>query len=197
MKKELDLNETLIANSNQLNAIDLFGGPLTIKITDVKEGPDAKQPVKIFYEGCNNRPYLPNLGFRRFLVKGWGVYDEKLGKPILRPENMVGKSLVLFLEPTVKWGGESVGGIRISHMSDIREDFTMSLIIARGKQIKYTMQKLVVGSVQKSLKELGEIEAKKGLESLRRWFESLSKPEQIEASSFKDELKKIASEVVV
>jgi hypothetical protein len=44
--------------------------------------------------------------------------------------------------PEVKFGGEDVGGIRISHMSDIERDVRVSLTSTRGKKAKYEVKRL-------------------------------------------------------
>ena len=54
----------------------------------------------------------------------------------------VGKSMTLFREPTVKYGGLEQGGIRISHMSDIPKPIHTMLTITRGKREPFTVQPL-------------------------------------------------------
>ena len=67
----MDLSTTIAPKSTQLNADDLLIGPRTIKITDVKAG-SAEQPVAIYFEGDNGKPYLPGKSMRRVLVFAWG-----------------------------------------------------------------------------------------------------------------------------
>ena len=51
--------DTVIPNSQQLNADDLIGGQSrTIKITNVTIAM-GEQPVAIHYEGDNGKPYKP------------------------------------------------------------------------------------------------------------------------------------------
>ena len=63
----MDLSQTIIPKSDQLNADDLIAGPRTIRITAVSTG-NAEQPVVINYEGDNGRPYKPSKSMRRILV---------------------------------------------------------------------------------------------------------------------------------
>jgi hypothetical protein len=62
---------------------------------------------------------------RRVLASSsWGKYGD----------DYVGKSLELFRDPTVKYSGEEVGGIQISKMSDIQNQFVFMLTLSRGKK---------------------------------------------------------------
>lgn len=133
----VDLSKTIIAKSDQLNADDLMGGPLTVRVQDVREG-NADQPIAIFYEGCNGKPYYPCKSMRRVLVNVWG----KDGKAY------AGKSMTLFREPSVKFGGIAVGGIRISHMTDITQDTPLALQVTRGSKKLYTVKPLRVQQQQ-------------------------------------------------
>jgi hypothetical protein len=42
--------------------------------------------------------------------------------------------MTLFCEPSVSFGGMRVGGIRISHLSDIEQEVTLLLTTTRGKR---------------------------------------------------------------
>ncbi|MBF0877222.1 hypothetical protein HKD21_10230 [Gluconobacter cerevisiae] len=134
----VDLSKTIIAKSDQLNADDLMGGPLTVRIQDVREG-NADQPIAIFYEGCNGKPYYPCKSMRRVLVNVWG----KDGKAY------AGKGMTLFREPSVKFGGIAVGGIRISHMTDITQDTPLALQVTRGSKKLYTVKPLRIQPEQR------------------------------------------------
>jgi len=127
----VDLSETIIPKSDQLNADDLIAGPLDITITDVKAG-SREQPVIIHYEGEAGRPYKPSKGMRRVIVKCWGRESSAY----------VGKALRLYRDDSVKFGGEAVGGIRISHASHINEPVPLALTVTRGKRTQYTVHPL-------------------------------------------------------
>jgi hypothetical protein len=71
---------------------------------------------------------------RRVLISAWGEYGSQ----------WVGKSVTLFCDPEVVYGGVKVGGIRISHMSDIDSDLALSLTATRGKRKPFTVRKLVI-----------------------------------------------------
>ncbi|GBR02120.1 hypothetical protein ACFFGF_04930 [Asaia lannensis] len=131
----VDLSKTIIAKSDQLNADDLLGGPITVTIQAVKEG-NTDQPVAIFYEGCNGKPFYPCKSMRRVLVNVWG----KNGA------DYVGKSMTLFRDAAVKFGGIMVGGIRISHMSGLEKDMPMALQVTKGSKKLYTVKPLKVAT---------------------------------------------------
>lgn len=133
----VDLSKTIIAKSDQLNADDLLGGPITITIEDVKQG-NADQPIAVFYKGCNGKPWYPCKSMRRVLVAIWGN-DGK---------TYAGKSCTLYRDPEVKFGGIKVGGIRVSHMSNIDENVALGLQVTRGSKKLYTVKPLRIEKPQ-------------------------------------------------
>lgn len=127
--------KTIVPKSDQLNAEDLLNGSITVKVLDVKQGA-ADQPVIIEIDG-NRQPYKPCKTMRKVLVNLWSD----------RASTWIGKRLTLYADPNVKWGGVAVGGIRISHMSDIKEKTVLMLSETRGKRAPVTILPLVSESV--------------------------------------------------
>lgn len=127
----VDLSKTIIAKSDQLNADDLLGGPITVTIEDVKQG-NPDQPIAVFYKGCNGKPWYPCKSMRRVLVAVWGN-DGK---------GYAGKSCTLHRDPEVKFGGIKVGGIRITHMTGLDKDMALGLQVTRGSKKLYTVRPL-------------------------------------------------------
>lgn len=127
-----DILETIEPKSDQLNADDLLGGrTITIKVVDVTIEP-GDQPVSLHFEGDNGKPYKPGKSMRRVLVNAWGV-DTKL---------WVGRRMTLYRDDKVVFGGMQVGGIRISHMSDIKQNITMALTATRASRKPFTVEPL-------------------------------------------------------
>jgi len=127
-----NLNPTIVAKSDQLNADDLMGGPITVTVQAVKAG-DKDQPISIQIDG-GHQPFKPCKSMRRVLIFCWGDDGRK----------WAGKSMTLFNDPTVTWAGVMVGGIRISHISDIDSDITIALTKTRGKKLPTVIKKLVM-----------------------------------------------------
>ena len=129
-----DMRSAIVPKSDQLNADDLIAGPITIKITGVtiKSG---EQPVSIHFEDDNGKPYKCCKSMARILVSAWGADSKKY----------VGRSLTLYRDPAVKWAGLEVGGIRISHMSDIADDMTMALTVTRANKKPFTVRPIKAG----------------------------------------------------
>jgi len=120
----MDLTATITAKSDQLNADDLLGGPMTITVEGISANPgDDQQPISITY-GDPNKVYKPCKSMRKMMIAAWG----KDGNAF------VGRRMTLFRDPTVSWGGVEVGGLRISHMSHI--DAAVTQVIAASKQKK-------------------------------------------------------------
>lgn len=127
-----NLRDTILAKSDQLNSDDILGGGITITVTAVKRGDSAEQPVIIHYQGDNGRPYKPCKTMRRVLIAGWGENGAA----------WVGRSMALYNEPSVKFGGVAVGGIRISHMTDIGNGICMATNASKGKKKEVIIQPL-------------------------------------------------------
>ena len=125
----LDISRTIAPKSEQLNADDLIAGPRTITVTAVKLVAED-QPVAIHFAGDEGKPYKPCKSMRRVLARAWG----------LDPFQWVGKSMALFLDEKVRFGGAEVGGIRISHLSHIEKSITMALTATRATKKAYTVQ---------------------------------------------------------
>ena len=125
-----DMRQTIIPKSDQLNADDLIGRELTIKITGVDIRGGQEQPVSIHFDGDNGKPYKACKSMCRVMVSAWGPDSKKY----------VGRSMTLYRDPKVKWGGMEVGGIRISHMSDISDDMTMALTVTRANRKPFTVR---------------------------------------------------------
>ena len=130
----MNIGETIQPKSDQLNADDLIGGSKTIKISQIKVYDREVQPVEISYDGDEGKPYKPSLGMRRVLVQLWGE-DEQV---------YIGRSLTLYRNDSVKFGGYEVGGIRISHASDIKEPTRVLETVAKGKRQPITINPLKI-----------------------------------------------------
>jgi hypothetical protein len=135
-----DLSLTIAPRSDQLNSDDLISGPKTITITKVRGCSEPDQPVAIEFQGDDGKPYRPCKSMRRVFVFAWG----KNGN------DYVGRSVTLYRDEKVMFGGIAVGGIRISHLSHIDRDMTMALTTTRAKRAPYTVKPLKAEVVQKS-----------------------------------------------
>ncbi|MEO1905915.1 MAG: hypothetical protein ABGX08_02695 [Citromicrobium sp.] len=132
----MDMSQFIAPKTDQLTADDLIDAPRTIKIVRVtgNDG-NSEQPVNIHYEGDGGKPFRPCLTMRRVMIGMWGRDTAKY----------IGRSLTVFRDPKVKWGGMEVGGIRISHMSHIGDEKRiMAVQVTRGAKKPYTVQPLKV-----------------------------------------------------
>ena len=124
-----DLSDTIVAKSDQLNADDLVGMEKIITITGVSRG-NADNPVVINYQGDDGRPFKPCKTVRRILIAAWGSDGN----------NWIGKQATLFCDPTVKYAGKEVGGIRIAALSDIAKPLNVKLSVTRGKKKEHIVK---------------------------------------------------------
>ena len=129
-----DVGFALEAKSDQLNAVDIIGAEPIIKIrrVDVKKG---EQPVSVYFDGDNNKPWKPSKGMLRILSGAWGRESV----------NWVGKYAQIYFEPSVKFAGQEIGGIRIRSLSDIDENgLQFALTINRAKREPYHVPCLII-----------------------------------------------------
>ena len=116
--------------SDQWNADDFLGGPRTFTVAGVKDGA-AEQKYDIVLEG-EARAWRPPLTMLRVLMAAWG--DES--------NVWVGRRVTLFQDPTVKFGRDVIGGIRISHLSHIEKPLQIKVTTTRGKRETVSVQPL-------------------------------------------------------
>jgi hypothetical protein len=128
-----DMRAVIIPKSDQINSDDLIGGPITITVTKIEIRPGTEQPVSIGFKDDNGKPYKPCKSMCRVMVSMWGA----------DANSYIGRSMTLYRDPAVKWGGMDVGGIRISHMTDIAEAHTMALTATKGSRKPFTVNPLV------------------------------------------------------
>jgi hypothetical protein len=128
----MNMLATIVPKSDQINADDLIGQSLTITVNEVKFSGGQEQPVSMYFDG-SGKAFRPCKSMCRVLVAIWGP-DAK---------EYVGRSMTLYRDPTVKWGGMEVGGIRISHMTHMEAPVTMALTATKGARKPYTVRPLV------------------------------------------------------
>lgn len=153
----MDVSETILAKSDQINAIDLIE-PVVVAVIDVKAGP-ADQPVHIITDKYGaERPFKPSKTVRRDLVKAWGK----------EAQAWVGRRMEIYNEPTVLWAGKQVGGIRVSGLSHIPEPIQTAHTITRGKYKEVTIRPLATGPDPKQVEAaIGELAGADSLPALK------------------------------
>lgn len=131
-----NLRPTIVPKSDQLNAEQLLGGPMTVTVTEVRTSTSEEQPVIVHYEGENGRPYKPCKTMRKLLIFAWGEDGRQ----------WVGRSMTLYNDASVRFGGMDVGGIRISHLTDIDREIKVSLTATKGKKALHSVLPLEVAA---------------------------------------------------
>lgn len=128
----MDITEAAAPKSDQINADDLMSGPRVVTIVETRKG-SAEQPVEIVTaEFGPRRPYRPGKSMIRVLINAWGA----------EASDYAGRRMMIYRDPEISFGSDKVGGIRISHMSDIDKKLTLALTITRGKRKPYVVEPL-------------------------------------------------------
>jgi hypothetical protein len=183
-----DISTMVEPKTDQVNSDHLISGPMTIKITKVSANEGSKeQPLSIFFEGDNGKPYKPCLSMRRVLIALWGNEGQKF----------IGRSMTIYRDPTVKWGGFEVGGIRISHMSNIDKPITLALTATKANRKPFTVQPLKQqisnnahnAMVKEHTLELARTAASAGSDVFATWWKSANQDERNDAMTIIEEIK--------
>lgn len=126
----MDLTQSIEPRSDQINADDLIAGPITYTVRDVVNG-KAEHPFD-FLLVETDRAYRPSKTQRRVIVAALGP----------ETSNYIGKRFTLYRDATIQFGGKSVGGIRISHISGIDGPVEVMAQTKRGIREKFVVQPL-------------------------------------------------------
>ena len=124
------MTESLAPKSDQLDAVDLVGGPRTFTIENVTRH-NAEQPFN-FHLAEFPRVWRPGKSMRRVIAAAWGT----------KASAYVGQRITLYCDNSVEFGGAAVGGSRISHMSGIDKPLKVPLLIKKGRSAIFTVQPL-------------------------------------------------------
>jgi hypothetical protein len=128
----MDLTNTIVPKSDQLNSDDLIAGPRTFTVTEVRVKSTTEQPVDIHLAESPGKPFRPSKTVLRILVTAWGKEGDAY----------VGRRMTLYRDAEVKWAGQEVGGIRVSALSHITKQIKLALTETRGKKVAHIVQPL-------------------------------------------------------
>ena len=163
----MDISGTVAPKSDQMNADDFISGAKTYTIDRVSANEGTpEQPVNVFMRE-HKLPFRPCKSMRRVMIAAWGPDASQYA----------GRSLTLYRDPEVKFGGMAVGGIRISHMSHIDGDLVMALTASKAKRASYRVQPLKVQDAAPQL-DVDEVQgearaaAKKGKDAFGEWWKN-------------------------
>lgn len=182
MSEVLDIRHTIVPKSDQLNADQMLAGPMTVTVERVSVS-KSEQPVTIHYVGDGGRPFKPCLTMRKVLALAWGTDANK----------WPGKSMRLYNDPSVRWGNAEVGGVRISHLSDIPSDIKVSLAATKGKKVQYEIKRMPDGDAQ----FIAAIKAAETVDALKEAFAAAYRATKAEdrRASFKAEYDRRMQEI--
>ena len=165
-----DLRTTIVPKSDQLNAEQLLSGSMTIAVTDVRIGSGDDQPVSIHYANDNGRPYKPCKTMRKVLVLAWGPDGRE----------WAGKSMELYNDETVRFGGAAVGGIRIKALSHLAKRIEVSLTATKGKKAMHSIEPLSVVTLFEVLEAIKSAKNKAGMDRAKALASQLTVPADID-----------------
>jgi hypothetical protein len=154
----MDLTEAIVPNSQQVNADDLAASPRTVTITNVERGTD-EQKVFVHLAEYPGRTYRPSKSMTRVMVDVWGKESSAYA----------GRRMTIYRNPDIMFGPNKVGGIEISHMSDIDKPKTVALTVTRGRKKNFTVQPLADAPAAQGL----------GPEVVAEWVERIAGCETI------------------
>ena len=129
MSEEIDIMDCIEGKIDHMTISDV-PSPIDVRILSVRKSnpadPDDGRPVDIFLEG-RKLPFRPCLTMRRLLAAMWG--SSKNGA-------YEGRTMRLYVDQDVTFGGQKVGGIRISHASDLPDGKPVKTFLSLGRKRK-------------------------------------------------------------
>lgn len=135
----MDISDTLAPKSDQLDAVDLLGSPPRIFTVESVSRGNAEQPVQVHLVEFP-RVWRPGKSMRRVLAHCWGTDASQ----------WAGRRVELFCDESVMFGGEPVGGTRISRLSHIDGPKSVPIIIKKGRSGGYKVDPLPDAPAQPS-----------------------------------------------
>lgn len=120
--------------SDQYNADDFVGGAAkTFVIANVTEGSAEGARHDVHLQG-EQRVWRPPVTTLRIMEEAWGS----------ETDDWIGKRVTLYRDSKVKFGKDTPGGIRISHMSHLprNERMTLPSTVTRGRKSLVTVEPL-------------------------------------------------------
>ena len=159
------MSDTTAVKSDQINAADLIGAPITVTITGVKIDKGNDQPVSMSLRETP-KVYRPCKIMRRVIVEMWG---DKVGP-------YIGRSLTLYCDPNVRFGKDQPGGTRISHMSHITAERVLTTMVSKAKFASHLIRPLVTTAMTATPDPMtiASAAAAKGAASFRTWYVTLA-----------------------
>ena len=135
MSVDVDIRAATKPKSDQLNYETFLTGPQTFTVSKVTPG-DRDHPVFIHMNECQATPYKPSKGMLKCIAQpdGWGD----------KSSQWVGRSITLYGDPTVIYGGVEVGGIKVAALSDINGDYETLISARRGVRKPHLIKKIVI-----------------------------------------------------
>ena len=162
MNDGLDMGAFVAPKSAQLTAEDLLTGPRTLRRTRGGGTGNGVLPVAGVFSGDDNKRCLTCKTVRRLLVAAWGR----------EAAQYAGRSMTIYRDPKVVFGGLEVGGIRVSHMSHIEKRLDLALMATKGKRASYCVEPLkqegpdIEAGVRALIDQIGEAASVPALEAL-------------------------------
>jgi len=132
-----DIIQSVKANSEQINGDDLIAGTITGRIVRVTKG-TTEQPVFVYLDTVQGKSFRPCKSERRIMIEMWGE----------DPSAWKGQAVRLHRDPSAKWEGKPVGGVRIE-AATIARPLVTSSTVSRGKKQARTIGVLQVQEAKK------------------------------------------------
>lgn len=129
----MNMLDAIAPKSDQINAEDLVGRTITVTVRDVQIRAGQEQPISVSVEE-SDKVFRPCKTTARLMVQAWGPDASKYA----------GRKMTLYRDPSVKWGGVAIGGIRISHMSHLDAPLVIALAENKKNRKVHTVQPLQI-----------------------------------------------------
>jgi hypothetical protein len=154
---------TIEKKTDQLNYEDFLGGiTRVVTVAGVKAG-TKEQQYDIAIED-DQRVWRPAVTVLKLLVAAWG--DDASA--------WIGRRAELYGDPTITFGRDKVGGIRVSRLSHLDKPLSVNLTETRGKRKTHTVDPLPEPAPDPNAAKLAELRAEYATATPERQAEILA-----------------------
>jgi hypothetical protein len=162
----MDISNAIKAKSDQLNASDLMGGPIVVRIDGAKRG-NQDQPVIVEISG-GHMPWKPSKTALRALAYFLGTDTTAWS----------GRWIRLYRDARTLWAGKPVGGVMLSGIDSITKAETLTLAYSRGKTNTHRVEPIKGEESGDATASLHDFLDQSGISmgQLDTWCDSISKP---------------------
>lgn len=129
-----DVTDALAPKSDQLTFAHVESGPMEVTVARVEQAKISVSETQliIHFMEFPGQPLKPGKIICRVIAKVWGK----------QAREWIGRRMRLYGDPSIKYGGKAVGGVRLSHMSGLEAPRIVEVSAGAGTRARVPLEPL-------------------------------------------------------